>query len=283
MHLVRKIAQRYNASMLLEASTVRSYFSELGLDSDAANLYLTLFTEGPQNMSDLARSSGMERTRVYRLVDKLKDAHLLSNEKSAGQSLLRAAPIANLHILLNKKEQEVKSLQDKLWVIERLLANSSLTSPTTQVQFYQGAEGVRQMFWNETKATSENLSILYQNMQGKTEEKYFSDWVHQCNDRDLKFRGIICDNFIKSQQSWYQSHSNERLMNWESRYISPEVFDVTHSMVIYDDVVAYYVWKDAEIFGVEIVNRQIADAQRTFFEMLWRQAQPVEDVTGKKL
>lgn len=280
---MRKTAQRYNATMLLESGTVRSYFSELGLESDAANLYLALYTKGPQNATDLARNTGMERTRIYRLVEKLKDSHLLINEKSAGKSLLRAAPIANLHILLNKKEQEVKALQDKLWVIERLLANSSLASPATQVQFYQGAEGVRQMFWNETKAKTENLSILYENMQGKTGQPFFADWVRKCNDNELKFRGIICDNFIATQQQWYQQNSNERLLNWRARYIDPKVFAVTHSMVIYDDVVAYYMWKDAEIFGVEIVNPQIAGAQRTFFEMLWQQGLPVEDVTGKKL
>lgn len=268
--------------MQLESSTISNYFSELGLDGDAAQLYLTLYTEGPQNITDLARSAGIERTRVYRNIEKLKDAHLIVTEKTTGRSMLKAAPIANLHTLLNRKEQEVKSLQDKLWVIERLLANNSLSSPATQVQFYQGAEGLRQMFWNETKAKTENLAILYENMQMRTGIDFFAQWVRQCNDRDLKFRGIIGDNFIQAQQSWYRQHSNERLLHWEARHIASDILHITHSTIIYDNVVAYYMWHEAEIFGVEIINKHIADAQRTFFEMLWQQALPVEDVTGKK-
>ena len=265
--------------MLLEAGTISSYFSELGLDAEAAQLYLSLHTQGAQSVSELSRSTGLERTRIYRLVERLEEVRLVVTEKHNGRTLLRAAPIANLHTLLNKKEQDVKSLQDKLWVIERLLATNSLSSPATSVQFYQGAEGLRQMFWNETKAKgSENLSILYENMQGKTGSKFFQQWVHQCNERNLSFRGIVCDRFISTQQSWYGNHHNERLKNWESRFISPDIFTITHSLVIYDNVTSYYMWKDEDIFGVEIYNQQIADAQRTFFEMLWGQAVRVDDM-----
>jgi hypothetical protein len=58
------------------------------------------------------------------------------------------------------------------------------------------------------------------------------------------------------------------------------LFPITHSTVIYGDVTAYFNWKDGEIFGIEIYNQQIADAQRQFFEMLWRQGVPVDDLVG---
>lgn len=48
-------------------------------------------------------------------------------------------------------------------------------------------------------------------------------------------------------------------------------------MVTYDNVVAYYNWKDGEIFGIEVYNQEIATAQRNFFEMLWRQGLPIPD------
>jgi hypothetical protein len=48
-------------------------------------------------------------------------------------------------------------------------------------------------------------------------------------------------------------------------------------MVTYDDVVSYYNWKDGEIFGLEVYNQEIANAQRHLFEMLWQQGQPIPD------
>jgi hypothetical protein len=43
---------------------------------------------------------------------------------------------------------------------------------------------------------------------------------------------------------------------------------------IYDDIVSYYNWHEGEVFGVEIYNKHVANAQRTFFEMLWAKSKP---------
>ena len=59
------------------------------------------------------------------------------------------------------------------------------------------------------------------------------------------------------------------LKNWDARYVEARTFAIDHSTIIYDNVVAYYSWKDSEIFGIEIYNQEIADGQRKFFEMLW--------------
>lgn len=119
-------------------------------------------------------------------------------------------------------------------------------------------------------------------MQIRTKSAFFERWVAACNEKGLTFRGIISDNFIKTQQEWYGTYSNERLESWDSRYVPDSVFPITHSMIVYDNVLAYYNWKDGEIFGIEIHNQEIANAQRLFFEMLWSQAQPVDDLLGPK-
>lgn len=46
--------------------------------------------------------------------------------------------------------------------------------------------------------------------------------------------------------------------------------------ILYDEVIAYYNWKDGEIFGIEIYNQEMAGTQRQLFEMLWKQGQPID-------
>lgn len=258
--------------MLVDTDTVRTYFSKLGLESEIADIYLALYTHGPQSISQLARNSRVERTRIYRLIDKLLGSNLIEIETHTKRGILKAAPIANLAILISQKEQELKSLHDELQLIQQVLARNSLSSPATRVQFYQGVEGVKQMFWNETQAKSTVDCILFENMQVKTNSTFFERWVGICNERDIHFRGIISDTFLKSQHEWYARNHNQRLHYWEQRYISPEHFAITHSTVLYDDVVAYYNWKEGEIFGIETYNRDIAESQRRLFGMLWDKA-----------
>jgi sugar-specific transcriptional regulator TrmB len=258
--------------MAANITAIRTYFAKLDLGTEIADLYLALHAHGPQTISQLSRNSGVERTRIYRLIDKLMESSLIEVETRYKRGVIKAAPIANLHILITQKEQELKGLQDELGLIEQVLARNSLSSPATRVQFYQGPEGAKQMFWNETTATTPISCVLFENMQTKTNSAFFERWVKRCNERGLHFRGIVSDDFIASQKSWYAGHHNERLQHWEQRYVSQDTFPITHSVMTYDDVVAYYNWKDGEIFGIEIYNAEIAGTQRQYFEMLWEKA-----------
>jgi hypothetical protein len=264
--------------MITDTLAIRTYFGKLGLEPEIADLYLALHSYGPQTISELSRNAKVERTRIYRLIDTLLATNLIEVESHNKRGIIKAAPIANLNILISQKEQELQSLQDELGLIEQVLARNSLSSPASRVQFYQGPEGIKQMLWNETKAETDILGILYENVQVKTGEKFFERWVQKCNAEKLKFRGIFGDEFITSQETWSTSHNTERLQHWESRHIGKDIYPVTHTTLLYNNVVSYINWHDQEVFGIEIYNKDIADAQRYTFEMLWNQAQPINSV-----
>lgn len=262
-----------------DITPMHNYFAKLGLEPEVADLYLTLHAYGPQSLLQLARNARMERTRVYRLIDSLSDAGLLEIETHYKRKIYKAAPITNLQVLLSKKEQDIRALNSELQGLHAELSQT-LHSPLSHVQFYKASDGLKQMFWNQTRANGETISILYENMQNRTNSAFFERWVERCNQRNLQFRSLIGDHFIGTQQQWYAGHSNERLRDWSARYIPANVFPITHSMVCYDDVVAYYNWQGGEVFGIELYNQEIADAQRNLFEMLWSQGQLVDDLKG---
>jgi hypothetical protein len=264
--------------MYKQAEVIRTYFSKLGLEAEIADIYLALHTNGPQTISELSRNSGVERTRIYRLIDNLLASNLIEVETHYKRGIIKAAPIANLNILISRREQELQSLQDELQLIEQVLGRNSLSSAATRVQFYQGAEGTKQMFWNQTKAKNLNhCSILYENTQINTGRNFFERWVKVCNERGFSMRSVIGDNFLRSQTVWRAKHNTERLKSWASRYVSEDVFAIKSNIIIYDDVTSYYNWKDGEIFGIEIYNQEIADSQRQLFELLWKAASPSPD------
>ncbi|HET6747449.1 MAG TPA: helix-turn-helix domain-containing protein [Candidatus Saccharimonadales bacterium] len=271
-----------NEEMLGDTQAIRAYFFKLGLSSEIADIYLALYAYGEQTISQLARRSGVERTRIYRLMDELQSSGLVEIEAQYKRKLFRAAPISNLQILLSKKEQDLHELYRGLGDLQEVLSNKNHLSEATKVQAYQGVDGLKQMFWNQTRSKGENLSILFENMQNRTKLSFFERWVRVCNERGMKSRSIISDNFVRTQQEWYKNNTNERLINWEGRYIPDGVFPITHSTTIYDDVTSYFNWRDGEVFGIEIHNQEIADAQRQFFEMLWAQAIQIDDMKSLK-
>lgn len=261
--------------MLNDISPMREYFAKLGLEPEIAEIYLALQAYGPQNLLQLARNAKIERTRLYRLLDTLVECQLIEIEEEYKRKLYKAAPVGNLQVLLTKREQEVRDLQKELTSLQAHYEPNVLHSPLTHVQSYRGIDGVKQMFWNQTRAKGESLSILYANIQSKSNLVFFERWVERCNTLGLTSRSIVGDHFLATQRDWYNQHDNEKLAHWQGRYLPEAVLPITHSTVTYDDVIAYYNWKDGEIFGVEVYNAEVAAAQRHVFETFWEQGQPI--------
>ena len=263
--------------MLPNADSIRTYFAKLGLETEIADIYLALHAHGPQTISALARNSRVERTRIYRLIDKLLASNLIEVESHYKHGIIKAAPIANLHILINEKEQELRNLQDELGLIEQVLARNSLSSPATRVQFYYGREGIRQMLWNQLETKGEMVGYNYRIDDEATGKAYMRRWAEEFIKRGLQSRLLTGDDFAASCREGKQALGEdvgERIPGIQYRYIAPNDFPITHSCESYDSVVAYYQWHRGEIFGFEIYNQSIADAQRQLFELLWAKSKP---------
>jgi Predicted transcriptional regulators len=263
--------------MLTDTAAIRNYFTKLGLEPEIADIYLALHTHGPQSMSELSRNSRVERTRLYRLIDQLLESNLIEVESQYKRGIIKAAPISNLRILISQKEQELQSLQDELELIEQVLGRNSLSSPATRVQFYQGPQGIRQMIWNTLQAKTDIVSFSYRILDEATGRAFMERWAAEFEEKNLQERLLVNDEFIESWRENKPKVTNQRRIGGITyHHIPEETFKITHSASVYNDVTAYFHWKDNEVFGVEIYNKEIADSQRQFFEILWPKSTPEE-------
>jgi len=269
--------------MQQDIKMLENYFSKLGLEPEVATLYTTLTANGPQTISELARHSKIERTRIYRLLDTLSKASIIEVKTEYKRTILKAAPLDNLQILLSKKEEDLRAMQSELRLVQETLRVREKLTDVTQMHSYKNIEGLKQMFWNQTRSKTEKLSILYENIQNRTNSAFFERWVRKCNEQGIKSRAIVGDHFLETQEEWYRRKDNERLERWQSRYVSDLVFPITHSTVVYDDCVSYYNWHEGDFSGVEIINQEIADGQREFFTMLWGKAEPITKQISQQL
>ena len=256
--------------MATDVGAIRSYFAKLGLEAEIADIYLALHTFGPQSISQLSRNARVERTRIYRLIDQLMDSNLVEVESQNTRGILKAAPIANLHILIAQKAQELKSLQDELSLIEQVLARNSLSTPIGRVQYYEGQEAAKQMWHNVAAATTDISAVLFTDLEELVDASFKRRWVETVNQREVHFR------VIRDQQSPQPASSNTLPAAWEVRTIPKDVFPITHTSLVYNDVIASFYWQDKQLFGMEIYNNDATTAQQAYFELLWATAKPLQ-------
>jgi len=258
--------------MVTDIEAIRTYFAKLGLEPEVADIYLALYSYGPQTISELSRNSKVERTRIYRLIDHLMASNLIEVESHYKRGIIKAAPIANLRILINEKEQELKSLQDDLELIEQALARNSLSTPSTRVQFYRGTEGIRQLTWNKLRANGGLIGCAYRITDDAAGNNFMYKWAREFEARGLHKKLLINDDYVASWNA--RKPQGKRIGGHVYNYIDPSVFKITNICDVYNDVTTFFQRKDNEIFGIEIYNQDIADMHRQFFQMLWAKSKP---------
>lgn len=242
-------------------------------DSKVAAVYAALLRHGPQTISSISRTTDIERTKMYRLIEVMKKERLVYVEVREHRQIYHAVTVNNLKELLSEKTKEISSLTNELEIIQPYL-ETYMPNSQTRVQYYHGAQGLKQMLWNQTRAKGEIVSILSENIQTHTSKAFFESWILACNTNQLTHRSIVDDNFINQQKAYYGAMSHS-LVNWQARHISDALSGIPHRTTIYDSVTTYFDWSKDDLFGIEIYNQNIADMQRQFFELVWNASTPL--------
>lgn len=253
------------------------YLNKLGFDATEAALFLTLSENGPMTILQASRTAHIERTKLYRIAEGLSQRGLIEEQIDHRKRVLQAVDLHTIELLINEQELSSVFLKDYFSAFSRTLQTlSAKQSSPTKVLFYRGKEGIKQMLWNELDTRDIGYAMVYKIFEMFVGEKFFVKWVEEFQRRNIRYQELRTEIF---DQSFEESPKrlDFRIEGIDIRYLSSIQLPITHSMSIYNNVVAMYNWWEGEIFGVEIYNQQIADMQRIFFKTFWEKAKVKKD------
>ena len=223
---------------------------------------------------EIARKSGVNRTKVYRIADELVKRGLVTEEMNDEGRELAAADPANLEITLTTAEEKLKTqkqiFRQTLPALQTMFEAGDQPNPDDfVVNSYEGIDGFKQMLWNELKTKNEILVFGYGTIQDLIASPRWAE-KHRAKSLEsgYKIREILNpkgkpENFTANQ---------DFSAIYQKRLISPKALPLAHQMTIYNNTVAIYNWRNNQKVGTEIINKQFADMQRSVFENYWKLA-----------
>lgn len=260
--------------MLNNKNDVQKYLTAYGLSLGQAKVYLALL-EKPLSHLELARKTGVNRTKIYRIADDLEKLSLVRTEQLDSGKVLSASEPKNLEVELTTKEEEIKS---KKAILEQLLPslNNLFENTSDELKFsvstYEGVAGMKQMLWNELKTKGEILVFGSGTLEDLVGSRRWAE-AHRQKTLDVDYKIREINNRGKKPIKFT---GNEKFLeNFERRHIDEGVLDLEQQITIYNDVVGILHWRDDQKIGVEIKNRAFADSMRQMFEMYWKSAEPL--------
>jgi len=249
---------------------VLTQLQQFGLDDIETTLYIHLIENGPKTPLDLSRETSVNRSRIYRYIDRLK-AKKLIEEVNLGRGItLKSSSPKNLELLIMEKEQEVKIQRENLTGIIKELTSSPAEQPKSiEIKHYHGTEGLKQMLWNHLSAKKELLVFGFENRNNIAGKAYAEKIRYEQVER--KITKLEIENATDQGKYWYTG-----VPNWEkyykSKYIPPRILDIKQYQVIYNDTISILSWTDGVKVGIEIANSPFVNMYKQIFWKFWEVA-----------
>jgi len=237
----------------------------LGLSPGEAKVYRALLGLGNASVGPIAHSSGVSRSKIYEVLEKLA-AKGLANQVIAGkQRLYRASGPNSLLELLEKKKGDLAREEEEVKrIIPELL---SLRAPASKaVEFFEGFLGlqaIREELLASMKKGEALLVLGAPRAANERWEKWFLDFHKRRRHAGVGMRIIYNAN----TREYGQKRAKMELT--AVRYLPENFTTPTWFDVFNDKVLIVVIPTDGKPYALLVRDSSVADSVRSYFELLW--------------
>lgn len=232
----------------------KELLKQLGFLDAEIEVYKALLKLGPSMVSRIHQETGLHRTHIYDLLEKLREKGLVSTFIQSGKKHFQAAQPSNILSYIEEKKEAVKEFLPEL---EQLL---KLPREQTTIELFKGKEGLKTIFQDVLK-TRKDYCVMGSIKQFEEILQFaLPQFLRRIEKLNIKER-IICDKkekVLKIKTGKYKHLKGD--------YLFPSSF------WIYGEKVAIFVWH-LPYFGIVINNKDVAKTYNNYFEFFWRLAE----------
>ncbi len=248
------------------AKDLQHILESVGLEDREAELYIAGLQLGSVPASVYAKSAEINRITTYALLEELVRKGYFTRETRRRAKCY--APVAPEHLAWEARKN-ADAFHRALPEL-RSLRGAGYRKP--HVRFFEGWEGVKNVYEDTLTAKGELLNFANSAVVRQYWPAYDEEYVAERVKRGIHLRGIAPDD-----EAGQRVHGEDRKKRREIRLIPAKEFDFTNEINVYDSKVAICSFTSglqgsADMFGVIIESREVAETQRQIFEMAWRYA-----------
>ncbi len=234
-----------------------------GLFRNEAKVYLALLKLGTASVTEISRKSGVERTLIYGVIEKLMEKGLVSSIIKINKKYFEPAPPQKLLDLIKEKE---KYVEEALPELEGLYKT---TEKKQEVHHYKGKEGAKTILEALLKENSREWLIF--GTTGKTSEllSYYLPQFHRKRiEKSIIFKAIYSEDSVE------RAKEIKKMKLTEVKLLPKAYMTPTHISIV-GNKVGIILWAEDPL-GILIENAEIANSFRNYFNLLWKIAKSIK-------
>lgn len=221
-----------------------------GFSSSEANIYLALLKSGSCTVTILTQETGIHRTYIYDILEKLREKGFVSIFKENNKKYFKASPPSRVKEYLMEKIDTV----DKILPNLEKLANINQNDATVEV--FKGIEGLKTVLNEITRERKDYIVFGAVKQFEFVGSLYSKQFLNKVNKLKIKEKAIL--------------EKGEKIIqakNHEYRYLLKEHM-VSTSFVLFGEKTVLLIWKP--LIQIVINNPDIQKTYKTQFNLLWK-------------
>ncbi|NOX71107.1 MAG: TrmB family transcriptional regulator [Candidatus Micrarchaeota archaeon] len=262
----------------METDKLNSALEQIGLTHGEIKVYLALLELGSTTTGPLTDRSGVSRSKIYNVLERLIQKGLASYIIRGETRFFQAAEPLKIFDYLESKEEEIKKQRRKVSAILPILHKRQMLSERiNKVQVFEGFKGIQTVHEHTYLKLKKGEEYFFLGIPPHQDERYHMYW-----QKDHKKRikaGIKCRllfNFGTDSKILINRNSFEGV---DARMMPIPI--ETPSMILgYKDVTAIII-ESGNGMAIEIINQEVADSFRRYFDVFWKMTKPFDAKKAK--
>lgn len=248
--------------------------TRIGLSRDEAWVYTALLNGGPQGAGELLkRDIPMKRGLLYKVLDRLVERGLVTEQKGKGKARFVPQPPDMLTTILEDRESEVRHSRDSLAAaLPELKAKYNLSTDRPIIRFFEGVEGLRKMYEDKLESGAKELHFI-RTARAETYRETFGTWFSHYLKRQVD-AGIKAYAITVDDEYTNHDPAIDAARNVVRTWIRPQDYTAPVQIDAYGDRVAILCF-GKEFFGIVIESAPLATAIRDIFTLADRGAKTI--------
>ncbi|XOU94382.1 MAG: TrmB family transcriptional regulator [Candidatus Kerfeldbacteria bacterium] len=244
---------------------------QIGLSKNEAKIYEALLSLGPSNISSISSVGKVNRRNVYDSMNNLLKRNLVIVLRDTKGKLYKAAEPKRLNEMLQSQKQKISKILPTI----KSLYNTKL--PAEQAYITRGVEGTKN-FWNFVM--SQDGPVLFIGGKGAWHDKDLEDerknYFKTCKIKGIEIKGLFDHIVYQNQKEVYSEYNPEHIRFFPKDYSTSASIDICADRVIMFPMPKEKTVQNTTIFN--IVSQPLADSYRKWFDHLWENAIPTNEM-----
>jgi len=237
----------------------------LGLTKNDRRVYLALLEIGSVTVSDLVKKTGLHRSYIYDILDKLIDLGLVSFIIKNNKKYFNTENPETILKILESKKHEIKESEKEInKVLPELLKRQKIAIEKQEGRIFVGKEGIKSVLEDILKTKQDFVAFGAEGKFKDIFKWYFDNWQRRRAKLGLKYK-IIYNSKLKGKRPTKE----QKLV--EVKFL-PEKYEFPATIIVYGNKVTIIIW-DVSPIGFVLESKKVVKSFLSYSHLIWKIAE----------